>query len=95
MISQVKKACANHYITPHTKLSKFTNSTNSWMWTALDFADPDHEVEGQQEKFVVRFKLETAAESFKSTFDLAVLQARRSEKGLLRFFWFSFCECPL
>ncbi|MFT7817969.1 E3 SUMO-protein ligase RanBP2-like isoform X1 [Arapaima gigas] len=64
---QVLKLCANHWITPTMKLEPMPGAERAWIWSAVDFAEP----EGKVEQLAVRFKLQDVANSFKEIFDKA------------------------
>uniref|UniRef100_A0A8D0CHT6 RAN binding protein 2 n=1 Tax=Scleropages formosus TaxID=113540 RepID=A0A8D0CHT6_SCLFO len=64
---QVLKLCANHWITPNMKLEAMTGAERAWIWSAMDFAEP----EGKVEQLAVRFKLQEVANTFKEIFDKA------------------------
>nr|XP_023677363.1 E3 SUMO-protein ligase RanBP2-like isoform X3 [Paramormyrops kingsleyae] len=64
---QVLKLCANHWISPDMKLEPMSGTERAWIWSAMDFAEP----EGKVEQLAVRFKLQEVANSFKEIFDKA------------------------
>ena len=66
-LHQVLKICANHYITSDIKLTEMSNSKNSWIWAAMDFADG----EGKLEKFAARFKTLEISIEFQQAFEKA------------------------
>jgi len=65
---QVFKICANHYITAEMSLKANSNSDRAWMWTAMDYGDPNEPV-GQVQNFCIRFKNGDIANDFKKVFE--------------------------
>uniref|UniRef100_A0A8C5M9C9 RAN binding protein 2 n=1 Tax=Leptobrachium leishanense TaxID=445787 RepID=A0A8C5M9C9_9ANUR len=64
---QVLKLCANHRITSDINLQPMKGAERAWVWTALDFAEGEENVE----LFAVRFKLQDVADLFKEVFEEA------------------------
>ncbi|XP_022791125.1 RANBP2-like and GRIP domain-containing protein 2 isoform X1 [Stylophora pistillata] len=63
---QIKKLCANHYISAGMELKPNVGSDRSWMWfTPADYT----EGEAKPERLAIRFKSEEIAGKFKEVFD--------------------------
>uniref|UniRef100_A0A674NYH2 RAN binding protein 2 n=1 Tax=Takifugu rubripes TaxID=31033 RepID=A0A674NYH2_TAKRU len=76
---QVRKICANHYITSDMILKPNASSDKSWVWNALDYADE----EPKTEQLAIRFKTVDEASLFKAKFEEAkkvVLQSPEKAK---------------
>lgn len=73
---QVKKICANHFITSDMTLTQMPNSDRAYMWAAQDYADENLVVE----KFSVRFKTAMEAQKFYKAFESAKQMSKKSEE---------------
>lgn len=70
---QVRKLCANHWITQEMELVSNSTSDRSWVWQTL--SDLSEEVPSQ-EKLAVRFKSQETAKKFKEIFNDLIAKAK-------------------
>lgn len=63
-----KAVCANHYISSAMALKPQAHNDKAWVWTAMDFGDPD-EPNGKYEQFCIKFKNAEIAGNFKEAFE--------------------------
>ena len=74
---QILKISCNHYITKDMSLKPFGNTQKAWVWfTPSDFADET----AKPEKFVIRFKLISTANAFKTQFDDCVKKLQDNDE---------------